>query len=70
MLHQVLRIYFKDGAGGWLLPVVLVIVSVLTQVCSNAFDLWLSFWSDAYLEDDEEGKNVCTCMSVRVCRMY
>lgn len=48
---QVFKIYFKDGSGGWFLPVVLVIVSVLTQVVSNTFDYWLSFWSDKFLED-------------------
>eukprot|EP00903_Cladosiphon_okamuranus_P012646 g11831.t1 len=48
---RVFKIYFKDGAGGWFLPIVLVIVSVLTQVVSNVFDWWLSFWSDKFLED-------------------
>eukprot|EP00752_Nemacystus_decipiens_P009274 g8285.t1 len=48
---RVFRIYFKDGSGGWFLPVVLVIVSVLTQAVSNVFDYWLSYWSDKFLED-------------------
>lgn len=50
-LVQVFKIYFKDGAGGWFLPIVLVVVSVLTQVVSNTFDYWLSYWSDKFLED-------------------
>lgn len=49
--RQVFKIYFKDGSGGWFLPIVLVIVSVLTQVVSNTFDYWLSYWSDKFLED-------------------
>lgn len=49
--RQVFKIYFKDGSGGWFLPVVLIIISVLTQVVSNLFDWWLSYWSDKFLED-------------------
>lgn len=49
--EQVFKIYFKDGSGGWCLPIVLVVVSVLTQAISNVFDYWLSFWSDKFLED-------------------
>lgn len=41
----------KDGSGGWFLPIVLVIASVLTQAVTNVFDWWLSYWSDKFLED-------------------
>ncbi|CAM9338878.1 unnamed protein product, partial [Laminaria digitata] len=46
---RVFGMYFTDAAGGWLLPIVSIIVSVLTQACTNIFDLWLSYWSDQYL---------------------
>ena len=49
ILKQVFGTYFKDSAGGWLLPIALIFVSILTQACTNAFDLWLSYWSDQYL---------------------
>eukprot|EP00904_Undaria_pinnatifida_P007302 jgi/Undpi1/3701/HiC_scaffold_16.g07071.m1 len=48
---RVFRIYFRDCSEGWFLPIVLIIVSILTQTCSNAFDYWLSYWSDQYLEN-------------------
>jgi len=50
---QMFKIYFKDGAGGWFLPIVLVLISFLTQAVSNVFDYWLSYWSDSYLKDPD-----------------
>lgn len=48
---QVFRVYFRDGAGGWFLPILLITISVVMQFTSNVFDFWLAYWTDQYLDD-------------------
>lgn len=48
---RVYHTYFIEGSGGWALPLWLIFATVTTQALSNLFEVWLSIWSNAYLDD-------------------
>jgi len=53
---QVLKTYLVEGTGGWTIPIVLLITIFLAQAVSNVYEWWLSYWTEAYLEDAETVK--------------
>ncbi|KAG5177321.1 P-loop containing nucleoside triphosphate hydrolase protein [Tribonema minus] len=47
---RVYRTYFRDGSGGWALPIWLVVVTLATQGATSVFEYWLSVWTNAYID--------------------
>ncbi|CAM9553692.1 unnamed protein product, partial [Phaeothamnion confervicola] len=60
----VYRTYFKDGSGGWALPIWLVFVTLLTQGTSNIFEYWVSIWTNT---DYTHGGSANWYMYVYIC---
>jgi ATP-binding cassette, subfamily C (CFTR/MRP), member 1 len=57
---QVYRTYFKDGSGGWLIPIILIIVTIITQAFNNVFEYWLSLWTTAFITAYYAGRSAAS----------
>jgi len=50
----VFKTYLVDGTGGWTIPFLLLVISIVYQGTANVYEWWLSYWTEAYLEEPDE----------------